>query len=91
MSVLFTEAFDVWYDNSSYFYKLPMDWFVFLLFPVGVFLVKRTIMGSGCLVGLCESDPYSFARNSGVEHTCLALWMRVWITDSLAEMGWLEL
>ena len=31
------------------------------------------------------------ARNSGVEHTCLALWMRVWITDSFAEMEWLEL
>ena len=26
-----------------------------------------------------------------VEHTCLALWMRVWITDSFAELGWLEL
>ena len=33
----------------------------------------------------------SFARNSGVEHTCLALWMRLWTTDSLAEMGWLDL
>ena len=29
--------------------------------------------------------------NSGVEHTCLALWMRVWIRDSFAEMGWLDL
>ena len=34
---------------------------------------------------------YSFARNSGVEHTCLALWKRVWITDSFVAMGWLEL
>ena len=31
------------------------------------------------------------ARNSGKEHSCLALWMRVWITDNFAEIGWLEL
>ena len=30
-------------------------------------------------------------NNSGVEHTCLALQMRVWITDSFPEMGWLKL
>ena len=33
----------------------------------------------------------SFARNSGTEHTCLALWMRVWITDNCVEMGWLDI
>ena len=42
--VLFTESFDVWYDNSGSFY----------------------------------------------EYTCSALWMRVWIIDNFAEMGWLE-
>ena len=33
----------------------------------------------------------SFSRNSGVEHTCLALWMKLCIKDSFAETGWLEL
>ena len=32
-----------------------------------------------------------FCKDSVVELTCLALWMRVWITDSFAEMGWLDL
>ena len=31
---------------------------------VGVCFVERTVLGSGCLVGLCEGDPISFARNS---------------------------
>ena len=26
-----------------------------------------------------------------MELTCLALWVRLWITDNFAEMGWLEL
>ena len=63
----------------------------FCWFSVGVCIVERTVFSSGCLVGLCEGDPFSFVRNSGVEHTCLALCVRVWITDSFAEMGWLEL
>ena len=49
------------------------------------------MQGSGCLVGLREGDSFQFGRNSGVEHTYLALWMRAWITDSFAEMGWLQL
>ena len=35
-----------------------VDGFGFLLFPVGVYLVERTVLGSGCLVGLCEGDPF---------------------------------
>ena len=88
MSVLFTEAFDVWYDNSNSFYKPSGDGLGFCWFSFGVCLVERTVLDSGCLVGLCEGDPFLF---SGIEHTCLALWMRMWITDSFAEMGWLEL
>ena len=59
VSVLFTKAFDVWYDKSSSFYKLHCGsvW-LFCWFSVGVFLVERTVLGSGCLVGLCEGDPF---------------------------------
>ena len=64
----------MWYDNSSPFYKLSCGWaWLFVVFFVWVCLVERTVLGSGCLVGL---------------HACLALWMRVWMTDSFAEMGW---
>ena len=63
----------------------------FCWLSVGVCLLERTVLGSGYLVGLCEGDPFPFERNSGVEHSCLALLMRLWITDSFAEMGWLEL
>ena len=55
VSVLFTEAFDVWYDNSSSFYKLSCGW---VLLSVGVCLVERPVLGSGCLVGLYEGDPF---------------------------------
>ena len=34
-------------------------------FSIGVCLVERTVLGSGCLVGLCEGDLFLFARNSG--------------------------
>ena len=61
----------------------------FCWLSVGVCLVERTVLDSGFPVEHFEGDP--FARNSGVEHICLSLWMRVWITDSFAEMGWLEL
>ena len=27
-------------------------------FLFGVYLVERTVLGSGCLVGLCEGDPF---------------------------------
>ena len=30
----------------------------FCWFSVGVCLVERTVLGSGCLVGLCEGDPF---------------------------------
>ena len=63
----------------------------FCWFSVGVCLVERTVLGSGCLVGLHEGDPFLLQKNKGVEHTCLALWIRVLITDSFAEMEWLEL
>ena len=44
---------------------------------VGFCLVERTVLGSGCLVGLFEGDPFLLQGIQGVEHTCLALWMRV--------------
>ena len=47
------------------------------------------MLPSGCFVGLC--DPFLFQEISGVEHTCLALWMRVCITDNFVKIGWLEL
>ena len=71
--------------------NFPVNGFGFFWFSVRGGLVERTVLGSGCLVGLCEGDPFLFARNSGVGHTCLALWIRVWMTDCFAEMGWLEL
>ena len=30
----------------------------FCWFSVGVCHVERTVQGSGCLVGLCEGDPF---------------------------------
>ena len=45
------------------------------------------MLGSGCLVGLCEGDPFLLQGIQVLEHTWLALWMRVWITDIFAEMG----
>ena len=30
----------------------------FYWFSVGVCLVERTVLDSGCLVGLCEGDPF---------------------------------
>ena len=38
--------------------NFPVDRFGFLLFSVGVCLVERTMLGSGCLVGLCECDQF---------------------------------
>ena len=35
--------------------SFPVGGFDFLL---GVWLVKRAVLGSGCLVGLCEGDPF---------------------------------
>ena len=60
-------------------------------FSVRLCLVERTVLGNGCLVELGEGDQSLLQGNSGVEHSCLALWMMVWITDSFAEMGWLGL
>ena len=36
----------------------PVDGFGFLLAFCWVYLVERTVLGSGCLVGLCEGDPF---------------------------------
>ena len=57
-SVLFTEAFDVWYDTASSFYKLSCGcvW-LFVGFMLGFALLKERL-DSGCLVGLCEGDPF---------------------------------
>ena len=38
--------------------NFTVDGFGFCWLSVGVFLVERTVLGSGCLVGLCEGDPY---------------------------------
>ena len=35
-----------------------VDGFGFCWFSVGICLVERTVLGSGCLVGLCEGDPF---------------------------------
>ena len=35
-----------------------MDGFGFLLGSVWVCLVERIVVGSGCLGGLCEGDPF---------------------------------
>ena len=43
------------YNNSSSFYKLSCGW---VWLSVGVCLDERTVLGSGCLVGLCEGDPF---------------------------------
>ena len=55
VSVLFTEDFDVWYYNSSSFYKHSGGW---VWLSVGVCLVERAVLSSGCPVGLCEGDPF---------------------------------
>ena len=34
----------------------------FCWFSVGVCLVERIVVGSGCLVGLCEGDPFLFGK-----------------------------
>ena len=56
MSVLFTEAFDVWYETLALSINLTVDSFAFCWLSVGVCFVERTVLGSGCLVGLCEGD-----------------------------------
>ena len=36
----------------------PANGLGFCWFSVGVCLVERIVLGSGCLVGLCEGDPF---------------------------------
>ena len=47
------------------------------------FLLVFALLKDLCWVALsCRTlwrRSISFARNPGVEHTCLALWMKVWI------------
>ena len=38
--------------------NFPVDGFVFLLVFFGVCFVEQTVLGSGCLVGLSEADPF---------------------------------
>ena len=38
--------------------NFSVDGFGFCWLSVGVYLVERTVLGSGCLVGLCEGDPF---------------------------------
>ena len=41
--------------------NFPVDRFGFFVgFLLVVCLVERTVLGSGCLVGLCEGDPFPF-------------------------------
>ena len=46
------------YDNSGSFYELYCGWVWIFVGFVGVCLVERTVLGSGCLLGLCEGDPF---------------------------------
>ena len=57
----------------------------FSSFSVRVCLVERTVLGSGCLIGLCKDDPFLLQKNLGVEHTCLPLWMR---EDKIVLLKW---
>ena len=38
--------------------NITVDGFGFCWLFVEVCLVERTVLGSGCLVGLCEGDPF---------------------------------
>ena len=38
--------------------NFPVNWIWFLLGCCWVWNVERTVMGSGCLIGLCEGDPF---------------------------------
>ena len=38
--------------------NFSIDGFGFLGFSVWVCFVERIVVGSGCLVGLCEGDPF---------------------------------
>ena len=50
------------------------------------------MLGIGCLVGLCEGDPF-LCKKFRLEHTNLAQWMRarVWRRDNFAGIWGLEL
>ena len=38
--------------------NFSVDGFGFCWLSVGVFLAERTVLSTGCLVGLCEGDPF---------------------------------
>ena len=38
--------------------NFTVDGLAFCWISVGVCLVERIVLGSGCLVGLCEGDPF---------------------------------
>ena len=38
--------------------SFPVDGFGFFWFSIGVCLVERTVLGSSCLVRICEGDPF---------------------------------
>ena len=38
--------------------NFTVDGFGFGWFSVGVCFVERTVLGSSCLLGLCEGDPF---------------------------------
>ena len=38
--------------------SFPVDELGIFWLSVGVCLVERTVLGSGCLVGLCEGEPF---------------------------------
>ena len=59
MSVLFTEDFDIWYDSCGSFYELSCGWFCLSVgFLLGFALLKETVLGSGYLIGVCESGTF---------------------------------
>ena len=38
--------------------SFPVDGFGFCWLSVGVYIVERTVLGTGCPVGLCEGYPF---------------------------------
>ena len=51
-------------------------------FLLGVALLKELCRLVVVLADFVKAI-HSFARYSGAEHTCLALWVRMWITDNI--------
>ena len=76
MSVLFPEAFDVWFDNSSSFYKLSCGWvWLFVGFLLGFALLKEL-----CLVVVVL---YDFVKV--IHFLCKQFRCRTYLSSSVDE------